>query len=273
MKRAAVFLLALAACGRGNGSTGSDAATTEGGTTSATFDAVAVAKAEDLRRAKDVPLAAQTSHEVVARRRSARAFARIADAASLKALEAFLADEDRETVAWAAYGLGYACKGHEEANVKALAARSANLTSSLVSAEGAGGRGAGELDPRMAIARAIGRCGGPLAEQVLVGLMKARGPWEEPAVIGLGDLAVRKKSLGAETMTALLESVARKDAPLDRAFYALSRADPGESFGRRTSELARAALARPGPSRILAIKTIGRVPKEKDLLKEAAADL
>jgi cyclophilin family peptidyl-prolyl cis-trans isomerase len=270
LRRLAIFVIALAACGRGSGSTGPDAGTTDGAVTSTTFDPVAVARAEDLRRAKDVPAAAQTSHDVVARRRSARALARIADAASSKALEARLADEDRETVAWAAYGLGYACKGREEANVTALAARSANLPT--WANEGAG-RGAAELDPRMAIARAIGRCGGPLAEQVLVGLMKARGLWEEPAVIGLGDLAVRKKSLGAEAMTALLESVSRKEAPLDRAFYALSRAEPGESFGKRTAEVARAALARPGEARILAIKALGRIPKEKDLLKEAAADL
>jgi cyclophilin family peptidyl-prolyl cis-trans isomerase len=235
------------------------------------FDPAAIARAEDLRRAKDVPVSAQTSHDALARRTAARALARIADAPSLEGLAARLADEDRETVAWAAYGLGYACKGHEEENVKALAARSASL--SVPANEAAAPRGAGELDPRVAIARAIGRCGGPLAEQVLVGLMKARGAWEEPAVIGLGDLAVRKKSLGAESMTALLESVARKEAPLDRAFYALSRADPGESFGKRTGELARAALARPGEARILAIKTLARVPKEKDVLKDVAADL
>ena len=32
-----------------------------------------------------------------------------------------LADEDPQTVAWAAYGLGYACKGREDAHVRALA--------------------------------------------------------------------------------------------------------------------------------------------------------
>lgn len=270
--RAGVLALVLAACGRGGGgATAGDASAGGDGGDAGAFDSAAIARAEDLRRAKDIPLAAQTSHDVVARRRTARAFARIADATSLKSLEAHLADEDRETITWAAYGLGYACKGHEEANVKALAARSANIPVSPK--EGTGGRGAAELDPRMAIARAIGRCGGPLAEQVLVGLLKARGPWEEPAAIGLGDLAVRRKSLGAEAMTALIEAIARKDQPLDRAFYALSRSDPGESFGKRVAELARAALARPGEARILAIKTIGRLPREKALSREAAADL
>lgn len=272
MKHLVWLAIVLTACGRGGGGAAGDAsAAPDGAAAGLPFDPAAIARAEDRRRAKDVPAAAQTSHDAVARRRSARAFARIADAASIKGLEAHLADEDRETIAWAAYGLGYACKGHEEANVKALAARSASLPAAIN--ENASGRGSGELDPRLAIARAIGRCGGPLAEQVLVGLMKARGAWEDPAVIGLGDLAVRKKSLGAEAMTVLLESVARKEAPLDRAFYALSRADPGESFGRRTAALARAALARPGDARILAIKTLARVPKEKDVLREAAADL
>lgn len=273
MKRIAVLAMLVAACGpacgRGGGSTSGDASSsTDGGAGGLPFDPVAIARAEDLRRTKDVPLAAQTSHDVAARRRTARALARIADAASLDGLRAQLADEDRETVAWAAYGLGYTCKGHEEANVKTLAARTASLP---IKTQVAGGRGVAELDPRMAIARAIGRCGGPLAEQVLVGLLKARGPWEEPAVIGLGDLAVRKKSLGADAMTALIEAAARKESPLDHAFYALSRADPGESFGKRVGEVARASLTRKTDARILAIKTLGRMPK--DVAKDAAADL
>jgi cyclophilin family peptidyl-prolyl cis-trans isomerase len=274
VRPAFVLAVLLAACGRGSTSAVDDASASDGGVATTAYDPAAIARAEDLRRAKDVPLAAQTSHDVVARRRTARALARIADAASLKALEAHLADEDRETIAWAAYGLGYACKGHEDANVKALAARSASLPEANADAgTAATGRGAAELDPRMAVARALGRCGGPLAEQVLVGLLKARGAWEEPAAVGLGDLAVRKKSLGAEAMTALLEAVARKEAPLDRAFYALSRADPGESFGKRVAEAGGAALARPSDARILAIKSIGRVPKEKELTREAAAYL
>lgn len=260
-RRAAILAIALSASCRGGGAAPSDASASDAGAAGA-FDAAGIARAEDLRRAADVPEAARTSHDPAARRRSARALARIADAPSLEALRALLADEDAETVAWAAYGIGYGCKGREEAWIRTLAARAASLP------EGAAGDA---LDPRTAIARAIGRCGGPLAEQVLVGMAKTRGAFEEPALVGLGDLAVRKRSLDAEAMTALVEAATRKDAPRDIAFYALSRSGAGEAFGRRVVEAGRAALGRPGDARILAVKTLARAPKGS--AKEAAAAL
>lgn len=267
MKRVVLLAILLGACGRGGGSIPGDASPGDGAASPA-FDPSALARAEDLRRAKDVAVEARTNHDPAVRRRAARALARIADAASLEGLRALLADEDRETVAWAGYGLGYVCKGQEDANVRALAARFASLAPD---ADRPRARGTGELDPRMAIARAIGRCGGQLAEQVLASMLKSGGTAEEPAVIGLGDLAVRKKSLGAEAITALLEAASRKEAPLDGAFYALSRSEPGEAFGRRVVEVARAALARPGDARILAVKTLARAPKQA--AKEASAEL
>ena len=45
---------------------------------------------------------------------------------------------------------------------------------------------------------------------------------------------------------ALLDAVKDKPAPRDAAFYALSRAEPGETFGRRVADAARVALGRPG---------------------------
>lgn len=236
-----------------------------------TFDAIVVARAEDMRRAKDVPAEARSSHDVVARRRSARALARIADAASVEGLVARLADEDPETVSWAAYGLGHACKGHEDAHVKALAARAATLGDDA-GAQRSTARGGPEIDPLRSIARAIGRCGGSLAEQALVSLLKTGGAWQEASLLGLGDLARGRKQIGADAMTALLEAVSTRDRPpADMAFYALSRAEAGEAFGKRVLEVARSALARPGDARILAVKTIGRAGKE--LAKEAAPDL
>jgi cyclophilin family peptidyl-prolyl cis-trans isomerase len=237
----------------------------------------AVARAEDLRRAKDVPPEARTSHAVTARRLSARALSRIADAASVDGLVAHLADEDSEVVAWAAYGLGHACRGREDATVKMLAARAASHAGNGGAALRSGVRGAAELEPRTAIARAIGRCGGSLAEQALVSLLKAGGAWQEPALLGLGDLARSRKQVSADSMTALLESLAPRAsdggarASADLAFYALSRADAGDAFGKRVLDVATAALARPGDSRILAIKTIGRASKE--LAREAAPQL
>lgn len=241
--------------------------------------ALAVARAEDLRRAKDVPPEARTSHDVVARRQSARALARIADAASVDGLVAHLADEDAEVVGWAAYGLGHACKGREDATVKMLAARAASLGGDAGSGIRSGVRGASEIEPRSAIARAMGRCGSSLAEQALVSLLKAGAAWQEPALLGLGDLARTRKQVSADAMTALLEALAPGAADAgafalgskDLAFYALSRADAGEAFAKRVLDVAVLALARPSDARILAIKTIGRAGKE--LAREAAPAL
>jgi cyclophilin family peptidyl-prolyl cis-trans isomerase len=211
--------------------------------------ATALARAEDQRRAKDIPAEVRTSHDVAARRRSARALARIADAASIDGLLQHLADEDDEVVAWAAYGLGYACKGREDANVRALAARAASLAASAPK---------GELDPRLALARAIGRCAGKPSEDVLVGLAQRGGEWVTPALTGLGDLATRAHALGAVAMTTLLDAAAANDM----AFYALTRAEPTETFKSRVGEASRAALAKSTPGRILAIRALGQTGKE-----------
>jgi cyclophilin family peptidyl-prolyl cis-trans isomerase len=236
-----------------------------------------VARAEDLRRAKDLPPDVRSSHDVAARRESARALSRIADAASIEGLTAHLADEDSEVVSWAAYGLGHACKGREDATVKMLSARAATLGADAGAAPRSSLRGVAELEPRTAVARGIGRCGGSLAEQALVSLLKMGGAWRDPALLGLGDLARNRKQIGADAMTALLEvasthaspgSPLPQVGPADLAFYALSRADAGEAFGKRVVEVATSALARPGDSRILAIKTLGRAGK--DFAKEVA---
>ena len=219
----------------------------------------------------------RSSHDVAARRESARALSRIADAASIEGLTAHLADEDAEVVTWAAYGLGHACKGREDATVKMLSARAATLGGDAGGAPRSVLRGVAELEPRTALARGIGRCGGSLAERALVSLLKTGGAWRDPALLGLGDLARNRKQIGADAMTALLEvatthpspaSPLPQAGPADLAFYALSRADAGEAFGKRVVEVAASALTRPGDSRILAIKTLGRAGK--DLAKDVA---
>ena len=225
----------------------------------AAFDPMPILRAADRRRAKDVPPELDTSHDVLARRLAARALARIADADSLMPLRAHLSDADPETVAWAAYGLGYGCKGHEEAHVKLLASRAVTLT-----AKKPAGRNA--VDPYEAIARAMGRCGaGSLGEQALLDRLHAGEAWEEAALLGLGDLASRRKQLGPDSMTALLESKS------PTAFYALSRADAGDAFGRRVFDVSKAALAKATPERLLAIKTLARAGKIAP--KEGASEL
>jgi cyclophilin family peptidyl-prolyl cis-trans isomerase len=271
-----VVLTTFVACTR-PGSAPTDASV-EGGA-AGTFDAAAIARAEDTRRAKDIPPEVRTSHDVGARRRSARALARIADAQSIDGLTAHLADEDPETVAWAAYGLGYACKGHEDAHVRMLAARAASIrelaTNPAADAKRMAVRGVGELGREVAIARAMARCGGPLSEQLLGGLLTSaastRGTWAEAALLGLGDLATRKKQLSADSMTALLDAAGDRTHPQDLAFYALARSEPGEAFARRVADVARLALGRQSEARILAIRALGRAGKESP--KETAPEL
>ena len=258
MKRFALSfaaLFTLSACGRGS-SAPSDAATGDAAVTSMDGGVLDhVARAEDLRQSKAISLDVLTNHDVAVRRAAARALARIADGPSVVGLLSMLGDEDPETVAWAAYGLGFGCKNHEEPHVRALAARAASLPRESNARQDA--RGTIELDPRKAIARAIGRCGaGLLGEQVLVALLKSDEAWHKPAVLGLGDLAVRRKELGAEAMTALLDLVGKSETN-DVLFYPLSRVDAGESFAKRVFDGARTSLSYPA-GRIFAIKVIAR---------------
>lgn len=216
-----------------------------------------LARGEDRRRAKDIPAEVRTSHDLGARRRSARALARIADAASVEGLLQHLSDDDFQVAAWGAYGLGYACKGREDTVVRALAARAASLvviTPKLVAPP----RGSDEVEPRTAIARAIGRCGSVQSEDVLVGLAQRGGEWRVPALVGLGDLATRRKSLGALAMTTLLDASTTNDI----AFYGLARAELDSAFRSRVLEAARSALGRKSDARILAIRALGHTGKE-----------
>jgi cyclophilin family peptidyl-prolyl cis-trans isomerase/uncharacterized SAM-binding protein YcdF (DUF218 family) len=241
----------------GNASDAASDASVEGA--AATLDTSAIRRAEDQRRAKDVPDAARTSHEVLLRRLAARAYARIADDASIAGLVRALEDEDPETAAWGAYGLGATCKGHEDAHVRALAARAASLPAS----DGGGAPSSPGIDPRGAVARALGRCGGEVAERVLASWMKdARADGRERAAFALGDVAAKRNALGDEATTALLEAAAGSAgvAPFDAALYPFGRIDhPSEAFADRVLQAARAALSRPSQARVFAIRALGRI--------------
>jgi cyclophilin family peptidyl-prolyl cis-trans isomerase len=237
---------------------------------SAPLDIAAVARAEDRRRANEVPADALRSHEVVVRRRAIRALARILDGGDAPVLRA-LADADSEVVAWAGYGLGESCRGREEVHVKALAAR-------LVSLDPPGAaRGpsfsfgsalferAGPVDPHVAILRALGRCGGDVAEQTLRAWLRSAdaAATAEPAAYALGDVAAKRGSLSLESASALLEA-AERPAPVDGALYAFGRAELSarEDIMPRLLSAARAALGRPGPSRFFAVRALGRAGAE-----------
>ena len=227
-------------------------------------------KAENLRRTKDVPTEAKTSRSVEERRRAARALARIADALAAPSLAELLLDDDPEVVTWAAYGLGYACKGREDSHVKALVARASSLSDSPKMADTLTPRGV--FSPRIAIARAVGRCASPLAEDVLLGWVKANRVYSAPAALGLGDLATRKKALRPETVTALAMAAGRPGH--EAVFHPLARVAPQPTEAPAVLSAARSALAAAGDFRILAIKALVKVGKEAipDLSGVALAD-
>ena len=238
-----------------------------------------IARAEDDRRADEVPARAPIDHDVAIRRRAIRALARIGEAGSEAALLRGLADEDEQTAGWAAYGLGWACKGHEEPRVRALAARAASLGEPA--SDGGVARSRDAIDARMAVARAVGRCGGALAEQVLAAWVRAPGAgdgtspaasqrgddWGERAALALGDIAGRHGHLEAETQAALADA-ATATPPLDAALYPFGRLERvDDALAPRVVAAAHAALARAGERRSFAIRALSRSGRE------AVADL
>ncbi len=262
--------LGLAGCsrhGQPSSEVGPDATTSVSSTDSSALVA-GIARAEDRRRLRDLPPDVQRSHDPVVRRAAARALARILDPDATPLLRA-LEDDDDGVVAWAAFGLGESCKGREAAHVQALAARLASI--------GEGRETDRSVQPVPALVRALGRCGGDLAEQTLGASLRRGGRLAEAAAYALGDVAGRE-SLSTESRSALLDA-AQDSPPLGAAFYALSR----DGFGRdgvgharagrpkdveaREVFAARQALRHPGPERIFALRALGQTG-DRDVLSE-----
>jgi cyclophilin family peptidyl-prolyl cis-trans isomerase len=246
---------AVAACSKGAGPGLASRAPDAGGATADLL--AAIARAENLRRAGDLPTETQGHHDPVVRRAAARALARILDpddAPLLRALE----DDDAETVAWAGYGLGESCKGREDAHVRALAARAASIVPASAAASA--------LPPLSTLVRAIGRCGGEQAEPALRVWLRAGGSAVAPearsvaeaAAYALGDVAARA-GLSLESSSALL-GVSLASPPLAAALYPFGRGEGivPEGISARLVAAARAALGRPGPERIFAVRALGR---------------
>lgn len=247
------LVLGVGGCSRGHAegaSISADAATEAGARVGVL---TLIARAEDQRRAKDVPAEVQKSHDVVVRRRAARAYARILDSDDAPLVRA-LDDDDDEVIAWAAYGLGESCRGKEEAHVSTLAARLASMDAARpVRAP---------VDARIATLRALGRCGGDLAEQTLRAWLRradAAAETQEAAAFAIGDVASRRGSLSLESAGALLDATQRTP-PLDAALYPFGRSEVpgGDDLVPRILASARAALARPGPARFFAVRALGR---------------
>jgi cyclophilin family peptidyl-prolyl cis-trans isomerase len=216
-----------------------------------------VARAEDLRRARDIPPELQRDHSPLVRRHAAEALARILDTEAAPLLRA-LEDDDDQVVAWAGYGLGESCRGHEDTHVHALSSR-------LASFDPARPPGS-PVDARIAILRALGRCGGDVAEQSLRAWLRraAATPLAaEASAFALGEVATKRGSLSLESTGALLEA-AQRTPPVDAALYAFGRTDSvgGDDVSPRLLAAARASLGRPGPSRIFAVRALGRAGTE-----------
>ena len=208
----------------------------------------AIARAEDRRSVGDLPRGAQSHHDPIVRRAAARALARILDPDDGPLLRA-LEDDDAETAAWGGYGLGESCKGHEEAHVRALAARAASLDPAQTRA--------GAIDPLATLVRAIGRCGGEQAEPALRAWLRPGGHVSEAAAYALGDVAARS-GLSLESGAALV-GVSLASPPLAAALYPFGRGEgvAPEGISARLVAAARAALGRPGPERIFAVRVAG----------------
>ncbi|MEI9937206.1 MAG: peptidylprolyl isomerase [Pseudomonadota bacterium] len=207
--------------------------------------------AEQRRDSAAISAETLSSRDVQVRRDAARALARIADARSAELLLLALSDEDPEVNTWAAYGLGYACRGREPKTVRALVARAAALTADGSSAPLAG--------PGDAIADALGRCAGAEAESTLRAWLHGPKTRAEAAALALGRFATQTGKLDDVTLVALLDAADRAQDPLQNALFPLTRlATLNASSAERTRTLALRMIAAHGSNLELAVRVLGR---------------
>lgn len=219
----------------------------------------AIVTAEHRRSAAEITAADQQSRDVGVRRAAARALARIANEAARPGLLRALADEDAETAAWGAYGLGFSCKGHEKETVSALVVH--GLARSASADAGAPASGRARIDPLAATARAVGRCAAEESEPTLVAWLPGPRDRALAAAYGLGDLSAVKQKLREETLVALLNLAAGNAAapPLPEALFAIGRLDNvPPTVVDRIREVATARLAEPGEGRVFAVRALSR---------------
>jgi cyclophilin family peptidyl-prolyl cis-trans isomerase len=203
--------------------------------------------------------------DVRVRRMAARAFALVRSEAARDALLRGLADEDGEVVAWCAHGLAEVCAGQREPVVRALVATAARIASAPPKKAADGGAEPLRLRPWWSIARAIGRCGAPQSERILLGWTAGDPDQASAAIAGLGDLAAYQKRLREETFVALLKLAAgdAARAAMPGALYPLGRvAHLPPSVIERTREVAQAALAQEGPERMFALRALARTDED-----------
>ncbi|MFO0588648.1 MAG: peptidylprolyl isomerase [Polyangiaceae bacterium] len=261
-------VIGIAACGNGGGSAPSEATATTGtaAATATTADGADAAALDAIEMAEQKRLAAEvrpehlSSRSLAVRTAAARALARIGGDAATPGLAKLLGDDHPDVVTWAAYGLGFSCRGHEQANVAALAARATTLLAGS-GPEKTKSAAPQDLPAIRAIARAIGACAAEASEATLQAWLAGPREVAEAAALGLGEVATTKQKLREETVVALLQraSGSAAEPPLPAALYPLGRLDhPPASTIERLREVATAALRSPGPHRIFAVRALGR---------------
>ncbi len=208
--------------------------------------------AEQRRDSAAITAEALSSRDVAVRRSAARALARIADERAAELLLLALADEDSEVSTWAAYGLGYACRGRELKTVRALVARAASLTADRASAPPL-------VSPTEAVADALGRCAGREAESTLRAWLRGPKPRAEAAAFALGRLVTQDGRLEDATLVALLDAADRAQDPLPNALFPLTRLTAlNTSSAERTRALASRLIAARAPGVEFAVRALGR---------------
>ncbi len=276
--RAALLLFALGlsacnGCGRKTGVGSEAGAPSASASSSAPVEAhrlAAVEKAEQTRSSAAVTEQDLSSRNAVLRRHAARALARIADADASAKLAKALADEDPVVVTWAAYGLGYACKGREPATVRALVMRAASLAASPPAP-----MPKSLLDgPQAAIADALGRCGTAEAEATLRAWLAGDKPRAEAAALALGRLASRRKRLDDASVVALLDAASDPEGALENALFAFTRlSNVDDNVEARLLEVAKSSLDKSGRRRAFAVRALGRAgDAATDVLEKLVSD-
>jgi cyclophilin family peptidyl-prolyl cis-trans isomerase/HEAT repeat protein len=248
-----LMLAALASCHGSDGGPSSHSAEPKPASSEASvpIDESTLRRAELRRDSRAVGEAALSSRELPVRRAAARALARIADARAAELLLLALGDEDPEVTTWAAYGLGFACRGREPKTVHALVSRAASLDEHAQTS-------APLFAPSEAIADALGRCGGTEAESTLREWLVGPTPRAEAAALALGRIAMQSGKLADATLVALLDAADRSQAPLANALYPCSRLS---SFNASTESRVRAQalkiIADKRPGLEFAVRALG----------------
>jgi cyclophilin family peptidyl-prolyl cis-trans isomerase len=206
------------------------------------------------------------------RRAAVRALARTADERALPLLERALHDEDPEVVAWAAQGLGAACRTKEDLIVRRLVVRAASLVSAELGSLPGQPVGREQFDPLAAIAAALGRCATLRAERTLKAWLSGPRQRAEAAALGLGLVATRRKALDEVTLVALLDRAADDTDPLDNALVAFTRlASLQDKLRERLHEVAELSLKGSARRGALAVRALGRSGEAAVPLLESVA--